>query len=141
MTETTILICTISCIICPIVSVFCIIFMCYSIIHRMYAIEKQFLKLYNESEARINQTNGMICKLSACIEKTENVLMTITNDYEYRMDKLQETHDKVMEQKRQFNKAEWRLDKTKCHSVRCRDRSAYQRNQCNTKLNIAAARV
>lgn len=82
MTETTILICTISCIICPIVSVFCIIFMCYGTIHRMYAIEKQFLKLYNESEARINQTNEMICKLSTCIEKTEMYSLlsqTITN--------------------------------------------------------------
>ncbi len=111
MTETTILICTISCIICPIVSVFCIIFMCYGTIHRMYAIEKQFLKLYNESEARINQTNEMICKLSACIEKTENVLMTITNDYEHRMDKLQETHDKVMEQNGNLTKLNGDLTK------------------------------
>lgn len=143
MSETTILICTISCIICPIVAVFCIIFMCYSTIHRMYAIEKQFLKLYNESEARINQTNEMICKLSACIEKTENVLLTITNDYKHRMDKLQENQDKCNGTKRKPNKAEWRLDKTKCHFVCCRNRPAHQCNQCRSKLipYIIAAHV
>lgn len=40
----------------------------------------------------------MVCKLSSCVDKTENLLITITNEYEHRMDKLQSSHDKVIEQ-------------------------------------------
>lgn len=111
MKESIMWICAIAGIICPLVALASIIFSNYNIGRHMHSIESTFQQLYRDSESRIDRTNEMICKLSACIEKTENVLMTITNDYEHRMDKLQETHDKVMEQNGNLTKQNGDLTK------------------------------
>lgn len=98
MTENIIWICVLACIVCPVLALASIIFSNHNTNRHIRSTEAQFLKIYRRSEERIDRTNEMVCKLSSCVDKTENLLITITNEYEHRMDKLQANHDKVMEQ-------------------------------------------
>lgn len=98
MEESIMWICAIAGIICPLVALASIIFSNYNIGRHMHSIESTFQQLYRDSESRIDRTNEMICQLSSCIEKTENMLLTITSGYKNHIDKLQENHSKIMEQ-------------------------------------------
>lgn len=98
MTEHIILVCVLACIVCPVLALASIILSNRNTNRHIRSTEAQFLKIYRRSEERIDRTNEMVCKLSSCVDKTENLLITITNEYEHRMDKLQSNHDKVIEQ-------------------------------------------
>lgn len=106
MTESILLICIgfVSCIAFFALALTSVILSNHNITKHMQSIETTFVKLYNDSESRINQTNDMVYKLSSCIEKNENTLIIIANGYEHRIEKLQESQDKILKQNRDLAK-------------------------------------
>lgn len=113
MTEHIILVCVLACIVCPVLALASIIFSNHNTNRHIRSTEAQFLRIYRRSEERIDRTNEMVCKLSSCVDKTENLLITIT-------------YGQTTIEPRQGYRAERRPDKAERYPFFCRYYSAYQ---------------
>lgn len=99
MNETTlVVICVFACVVCPAVAVATIIFSNYNINKKIHLIEVEFFQLYKDSENCIDRTNEMVCKLSDCISRSNDMHATITKEYVTQIEKLQDARDAAVKQ-------------------------------------------
>lgn len=87
-----------ACVVCPAVAVSTIVFSNYHINKKIHLIEVEFFQLYKNSEARIDRTNEMVCKLSDCISRSNEMHATITKEYATQIEKLQDARDAAVKQ-------------------------------------------
>ncbi len=91
-----------ACMLCSFIALAIVIGFAYYISKKLSEIEKNFNRLFSDSDGRIGTTREMIETLSASINKCEELLLIVTKEYTKHLEKLQESRDKVVEQNHQL---------------------------------------